>query len=44
MVTIVLSGETFEAFLPFLIPVILFAAGLIGYGVLVLLTRWRDGS
>lgn len=42
MTVIALLGETFEGLVPFLIPVFLFVAGLIGYGVLAVLTRWRD--
>jgi hypothetical protein len=29
-----------ETFGPFLIPVVVFGAGVVGYGVLYLLTRW----
>jgi hypothetical protein len=34
----------FEGLLPFLVPVFLFVCGLIGYGVLVYVNRWLNGS
>ncbi len=37
-------GGLVDAFGPFLIPVVVFALGLIGYGLLLLLTRVRSGT
>lgn len=41
MVTQVL-GELFQRVGPFIIPVVVFGAGLVGYGVLWLYYRWVD--
>ena len=36
-----LAGSAVESFGPFLVPVLVFAAGLVGYGVLYALNRRR---
>jgi len=39
-----LWADLFARFGPFLIPAVVFAVGVVFYGFLWLLTRWRDGE
>lgn len=39
-----LLADLLRRFGPFLVPVVVFAAGVVGYGVLYLYYQWRDGD
>ncbi len=36
-----LAGSVVESYGPFLVPVVVFVAGLVGYGLLYALNRWQ---
>lgn len=43
MVTLLVE-EVIQQTGPFIIPVVVFAFGLVGYGLLYLYSRWRSGE